>query len=92
MTFGAASAMGVEMVYVVIITHYHTSTPETAVHVKFHLMGKFETDTCPTPIPIIPQGMITSFITYAVTFSPLAMVKKAEQRTYPNYPIYPFFH
>ena len=66
-TSRAASAAGVEAVYVVIITHYHTSTPKTAVRVKFHLMRKFETDTCPTPIPIIPHGMIILLITYTLT-------------------------
>ena len=31
----------------VVITRYHTLLPKTAVRAKFHLMGKFWTDTCP---------------------------------------------
>ena len=64
------------MVYAVIITQYQTSAPKIAVRVEFHLVGKFETDTCPRPL-IIPHGMITSFSTYAVT---LAMSYGAEGR------------
>ena len=34
-------------VHAVVITQYHTLAPKTAVRVKFHLLGKFQTDTCP---------------------------------------------
>ena len=44
--------------HAVIITRYHISAPKTAVRVKFHPMGKLETDTCPRYILTIPNGMI----------------------------------
>ena len=61
-TFGAASAAGVEMVYAVIIIQYYTSALKIAVRVKFHLMGKFETATCPRHLLIILHGKITPLI------------------------------
>ena len=44
--------------HAVVITQCHASAPLTAVRVKFHLMGKFQTDTWSRYILIITHGTV----------------------------------
>ena len=70
------------------MTDYHISTLKTAVRLEFHHVGKFQTDTCPGHIFIIPPGMITPF-TFTIFYCDLIAIaygEKGQERATPFSP------
>ena len=66
---------------------YHTFTPRTAVRVKFHHMGKFQTDTLSQKYSYHTSWYDTgSSAIYTVTSSPEAMVEEGQETATQFYP------